>query len=195
MTAKPCGLTIETALFKQLMRELARRGSGVRESGAFLLSRNENAGFVGDTGWVNVTEVVYYDDLDPLCLTGGITFGAGGCGVLAEICRKDRVHVVGDIHTHPSDWVKQSHTDAAHPMSALPGHIALIAPRFALGDVTPRDLGVHVYEGSGRWRSYYDANVKSVLRMTRSGAFAGILRWLRDTVRRLTNLHTSGRAR
>jgi hypothetical protein len=188
MTATPCGLTIDGALFKDLVRELARRGGGVRESGAFLLSSNEDAKRDTDTGWVTVTGIVLYDDLDPHCLTGGITFGADGYGVLAEICRKDGVHVVGDIHTHPSGWVGQSLTDAAHPMSALPGHIALIAPRFAQGDVTTLDLGVHVYSGSGRWTSYYKSDVESVLRVTSGGPFKRIARWLRATVRRLADL-------
>ena len=141
------GLTMDKSLFTQLAGELARRGRGERETGAFLLAR---AGHPRDgSRRPPVVAVAYYDDLDPGCLTGGITFTADGYTALAALCRRDGLQVVADIHTHPGRNVRQSPTDAAHPMTALPGHIALIAPRYARGVTSPADLGVHVLQAGG----------------------------------------------
>jgi len=99
MTAN-CGLEIPAALFATLVKELARRGGGVRESGAFLLAKAtpEQDEPVTDA-WRVVTCIAYYDDLDCHSLTGGITFGADGYTALGVVCRTHRIRVVGDIHT------------------------------------------------------------------------------------------------
>ena len=165
MIPEPGRLEIDAALFAELMSELARRGGGTRESGAFLLKNaaRDSDGPEGD--WQEITAVVYYDDLDPGCLTGNITFTANGYTALAAICRRDRLRIAADIHTHPGSRVRQSQTDATHPMVALPGHIAVIAPNFAQGPVEISDLGVHRYQGHGQWASRYGPDVASVLRV------------------------------
>jgi hypothetical protein len=43
-------------------------------------------------------------------------------------------------------------------MVSLVGHVALIVPWFAQRSTEPRDVSVNVYEGAGRWSSYYDTN-------------------------------------
>lgn len=159
------GLEVDAPLFANLMRELARRGGGMLESGAFLLKPADDELAPGLYGWQKVTRVEFYDDLDPGCLTGSIDFTADGYTSLATICRRDRLQVAADIHTHPGTVVRQSKVDAAHPMVALPGHIALIAPRFACGPVAATELGVHVYEGNGVWSSYYGDDTTVVLRL------------------------------
>jgi hypothetical protein len=154
-------LVFDGALFRGMFRELARRGGGRRESGAFLLTdRDHPAGRLPQP----VTAIAYYDDLDPDCLTGAITFGADGYTALAARCRRDRLRVVGDIHTHPCDRVAQSRTDAANPMIALDGHVALIAPRFAAGVADAQELGVHVREG-GVWSSSFGARSAALVRI------------------------------
>ena len=161
------GLEINATLFATLVKELGRRGGGVRESGAFLLAKATPEPDEPPTdAWRVVTCIAYYDDLDPHSLTGDITFGADGYTALGVVCRTHRLHVVGDIHTHPRSWVDQSSTDAAHPMAALKGHIAVIAPGYAQGVVNPSDLGAHVFSGTGQWTSYFDENVTDVLRLT-----------------------------
>ncbi|MEV4050774.1 hypothetical protein AB0J55_06260 [Amycolatopsis sp. NPDC049688] len=180
-------LTINAALLSDLLMQLAHRGGGVRESGAFLLSPRDSTG----EGRATVTGFALYDDLDPRSLTGGITFHAEGYTALAATCRRLGVRVVGDVHTHPRDWVGQSTTDATHPMSALPGHIALIAPRYAVGDITVRDLGAHRHLGGGRWQSYYRDDVATLLHVTGMR----LPRWLRDLTHRLRAVLTSRRSR
>ncbi|MGQ4479361.1 hypothetical protein [Streptomyces sp. SAS_276] len=154
-------LVVDAPLFRDMVRELARRGEGRRESGAFLLTDRDRP---ADRLPQPVTAIAYYDDLDPGCLTGAITFGADGYTALAARCRRDRLRVVGDIHTHPSDRVAQSRTDAANPMIALDGHVALIAPRFAAGVTSAQDLGVHVRENVV-WSSAFGARSAALVRI------------------------------
>jgi hypothetical protein len=173
------GLTIDAALFALLMKELADRGAGSRESGAFLLTDVQEHPGARHGGWLSVTALAFYDDLDPDCLTGGITFGANGYSALGARCRRDHVRVVGDIHTHPRDWVGQSITDSTHPMAVLTGHIALISPNYGQGDVTANALGAHVFHGSGAWTSYYGNEVKCVFRLTGFSTVRRVLHRLR----------------
>jgi hypothetical protein len=178
------GIEMDARLFRELMAELARRGHGNRESGAFLLSTNrtQSHGRPRDN-WPIVTRVAYYDDLDPASLTGGITFGADGYSALNAICRRGQLQVVADVHTHPQAWVGQSETDAGHPMSAVAGHVALIAPNFARARVRPEDLGVHVLDGSGRWASYFNEEAARLVHLlTRRTAMVDGLRSLPRSV-------------
>ncbi|WP_328855386.1 hypothetical protein OHB01_12630 [Microbispora hainanensis] len=153
-------LTIRVDRYETLLRELARRGGGVQESGAFLLTPLDAATQCGSRP---ITGITYYDDLDPACLTGGITFGAIGYSALNEHCRRHGLQVAADIHTHPGTLVRQSHLDRSNPMIALPGHVAIIAPRFAQGVIEPTDLGVHVFAGAGNWTSSYGHAVTEVV--------------------------------
>lgn len=126
--------------------QLRRRGKGHRESGAFLLGQAHPTRV-----FARVTAVAFYDDLDPYSLTGGITFHADGYSRLGDLCRAQGLQVVADIHTHPGRWTQQSWIDASNPMVAIPGHVALIVPNYADGRSRLRDIGVHVYEGGGKW--------------------------------------------
>lgn len=124
-----------------LLNELQRRGDGRRESGAFLL-----AGSTSD----RVEQVVYYDDLDAQCLTGGISFSTCGFTALWRICEERALRVVADVHTHPSTWVQQSKIDATNPMMARVGHVAMIVPSYGQARSVGQ-CGVHIYVGSRRW--------------------------------------------
>jgi proteasome lid subunit RPN8/RPN11 len=129
-----------------MIAELGRRGEGRRESGAFLL-RDRN----GDPR--TVTRVVYLDDLDPNCLTGGIELHGLAYSKLWDICDAERRQVVGDVHTHPGPSVRQSAIDAANPMIAQAGHVAVIVPHLAQRPVSARDVGLHRYDGEG-WQTW-----------------------------------------
>jgi hypothetical protein len=177
---------MDKGLFTLLVGELARRGKGERETGAFLLAR---AGHPQDgSRRPPVVAVAYYDDLDPGCLTGGITFTADGYTALAVLCRRERLQVVADIHTHPGRNVRQSPTDAAHPMKALPGHVALIAPRYARGVTSPAELGVHVLKAGGQWQSAYGRDAAHIVRLTSARAAASRLKAATRRLRSLTRI-------
>jgi hypothetical protein len=146
--ARRSRLRITPKRWDALIEELRRRGNGDRESGAFLLARAD--GRRGRT----VTRVVYFDDVDPTCLTGGITIQSSGFAALSRICNEHGLRVIADVHTHPSEWVAQSEIDRTNPMIATRGHLAVIVPNFAANRVVAGDCGVHVYRGSHAWNTH-----------------------------------------
>jgi proteasome lid subunit RPN8/RPN11 len=97
---------------------------------------------------------VYFDDVDPTCLTGGSTIQSSGFAALLQICNEYGLRVIADVHTHPSSWVEQSEIDQANPMIATRGHVAIIVPNFAAHAVRACECGVHVYHGSHKWGAY-----------------------------------------
>ena len=133
----------------RLVGELTRRGRGRHESGAFLVGKR------GDTSR-KVARVIYYDDLDPDALRSGIvTLHARGMSTLWETCSTASLQVLADVHTHPGTDTRQSSVDRQYPMVPVAGHIGMILPHF--GDTSIwslKGVGVHVYEGSGRWTAH-----------------------------------------
>ena len=135
------------------LAEVARRGEGRHESGAFLLGHRN--GLRG-----RVAQFAYYDDFDPSCLDSGIVvFDGVGFGPLWELCRKAGLSVLADLHTHAGHGpARQSSLDRDNPMIAQPGHVALIIPNFAT-DFRLQDMGVYEYLGSHEWRDHSSARV------------------------------------
>jgi proteasome lid subunit RPN8/RPN11 len=149
-------LSIAGPLWDDLLKKLRERGGGVRESGAFLLGE-------GDGARRTARSIVLYDDLDPNCLDEGyVRFDGRYYGRLWEICAQESLSVVADVHTHPYG-PGQSHSDKMHPMVSIPGHIALIVPDFAQGEIAAADVGVYVYRGRYRWTAYRGHGAAAVL--------------------------------
>lgn len=145
-------------LWSALMGDLHHRGQGRRESGAFLLGR------VTDTAKV-VYDWLTYDELDPQSLKYPIVrLDSSAFAHLWEGCATRQLEVVADIHTHPHGPA-QSRSDRAYPMIALAGHIALIAPNFARGPVMPKNISFNVYQGEGRWHSYYRSDAAALIKI------------------------------
>jgi proteasome lid subunit RPN8/RPN11 len=140
-----------------LVAELGRRGDGRREAGAFLLASPRRN--------TRVRRVVFFDDVDPDCLRGHIEIGAEAFQRLWEICERERLVVVGDVHTHEGCYVGQSHIDADNPMVAQCGHVALIVPNLARGDVLAHEVGVHRYDGESGWTSWFGDDAQAKLRL------------------------------
>ncbi|HEY7415867.1 MAG TPA: hypothetical protein VH593_11790, partial [Ktedonobacteraceae bacterium] len=137
-----------------LLRELARRGRGLRESGAFLLGKCQGERRV-------ITSFICYDDLDPHCLDSGVVvFDGAGYGPLWQHCRNNQLEVVADVHTHGGS-ARQSSDDRDHPMIATPGHVALIVPGFAQHLVGASDVGLYEYRGNHCWREYNGGAARS----------------------------------
>jgi hypothetical protein len=140
-------VSLSRGMYRSLLEELARRGNGTKESGAFLLGKvNERP--PGPGVW-RVSRIVYYDDLDAECLTGGITFR--GFDALWASCRSDQSTVIADVHTHPGAWVGQSDIDSSNPMIPRIGHIGVIVPHYAQQNPPVGDLGVYVHRGGHTW--------------------------------------------
>jgi hypothetical protein len=140
-------LTMTEAFWQAMLSELARRGRGTRESGAFLL---------GNTGSRQICRFICYDDLDPSALNSGIIVfdGAGYVG-LWHFCSENKMTVLADIHTHPDEWTGQSRSDQTNPMVGQIGHIALIAPFYAQFQPASLDgVGIYEYLGNHNWKTW-----------------------------------------
>jgi len=157
--AKDHGVRISRRRWKRLMSELAQRGRGKRESGAFLLARVDRAPR-------RVAGSVYFDDLDVDALNGAVSIRGESFGRLWEICESRGMRVIADVHTHPGPGVGQSRIDAANPMIARPGHVGIIVPHFAQRSTYPRDVGFHVYQGDRTWVSAFGDRAAAMLRRT-----------------------------
>jgi len=141
-------LSCPKALWRSGLREIARRGEGRHESGAFLLGRRR-----GTRG--HVEQFAYYDDLDPSCLNSGIVvFDGAGFGPLWALCRQTGLSVLADVHTHGgSGSARQSSLDRDNPMIARPGHVALIVPNFGRR-FRLEEMGIYEYRGAHRWSDH-----------------------------------------
>lgn len=130
----------------KLVAALRERGHGRRESGAFLLGHR-----IGQRR--RVIDFALYDDLDPHCLDEGfVRFDGRHFGKLWDICQRQGMAVVADVHTHPGGE-QQSTSDRANPMIAQTGHLALILPRFAAGPLPRSDIGIYRYLGARSWET------------------------------------------
>lgn len=136
-------------LWMRVVFDLRRRGGGVRESGAFLLGRE-------DSNPARVTSYICYDDVDPAAYqAGAIAFHASGCAALWRHCKEKQSELLLDVHTHPGPDVRQSAIDERHPMMPIMGHTAMIVPNFARTVCwSLKSVGVYEYLGSFKWRTH-----------------------------------------
>jgi proteasome lid subunit RPN8/RPN11 len=127
-----------------LLGELRRRGKSRHESGVFLLGYERR-------GRHQVTDAVFYDELDPHAYSTGVCVLRGEAfAALWALCRKRQLTVVADVHTHPG-CAFQSESDRTNPMVARAGHVAIIVPDFASRVPRAHELGVFEYLGDHQW--------------------------------------------
>lgn len=135
-----------------LIQELACRGEGRKESGAFLL---------GKPGGNLIEFIVYFDDLDPNCLTGMIEFSASGFVKLWDYCSSNQLTVLADVHTHPYNWTGQSLIDKQNPMIPVQGHIAIIIPHYSCKkNQMLRGIGIYEFLGGVNWKKLKTTKIK-----------------------------------
>lgn len=153
-------LEVSTQLWSGLIAHLSAKGAGIRESGAFLLGQATDAGRT-------VTAFLPYEELQADALQEDyVTLSAASFSKLWAVCSEHRLTVVADMHTHRFG-PQQSISDKANPMVAIAGHVAIIVPRFAQGNVQFEHLGVHLYRGSHQWASQFGPGVARLINLTR----------------------------
>ena len=145
-----------TALWRQGLGELRRRGQGRRESGAFLLGSSSGS-------QRQIERFLYYDNVDPHCLDSGIVqFSGNAFPAVWSLCSDEGLSVIADVHTHPGRGTpQQSHADRTNPMIGLPGHIALIVPDFASQVVFADKIAVDEYLGGHQWKNHTGKRAKN----------------------------------
>lgn len=123
---------------------LRERGRGHRDSGGFLLGRRVD-------GLRTIEAFLPYDDVDPHALQGAILFDGSKMDVVWDLCRREGLEVIADVHTHPGGGVGQSRTDRDNPMIPEVGHVAIIVPNFADRTYLPGEIGIYEYRGRRQW--------------------------------------------
>jgi Prokaryotic homologs of the JAB domain len=137
-------LSCSARRWRKIVRELDLRGRRRHEAGAFLLGVEQH-------GRKRVLDAVYYDELDPRAYATGVCILHGDAfAKLWALCRKKKLTVVADVHTH-GGAPYQSGSDRAHPMVARAGHIAVIVPDFARWPIPASRLGIYEYVGAHEW--------------------------------------------
>ena len=127
--------------WRLIIAELERRGRRQHESGVFLL------GFEPE-GRRQVTDTVFYDDLDPKAYASGVCVLHGDAfAKLWMLCRQKKLTVVADVHTHPGTHFKARRIGRT-PLVARPRHIAIIVPNFAAWPIRTDRLGIYEYRGN-----------------------------------------------
>lgn len=152
-------LRIPVLLWFRMVIDLRRRGGGMRESGAFLLGTRSQRDAV-------VKHYICYDDLDPHALDSGIVMirREGFSNLWAE-CKRLRLQVLADVHTHGNDDPVQSESDRTNPMINQAGHIAFILPLFAgTWGWMFRNVAIYEYQGAFRWSDCRGKNRRSRVR-------------------------------
>jgi proteasome lid subunit RPN8/RPN11 len=138
-------ITISLRNWLKLFCGLKKRSKGIRESGAFLLSKRNSR---------RVCKVVFYDKFDKTVSDTGIIQFKGGVRFYNYLAQEN-LEVLADIHTHPGSNTSQSESDRTHPMIRIKGHIAIIAPNFAKSFfVKPSDCSVYLYLAEYKWKRY-----------------------------------------
>jgi proteasome lid subunit RPN8/RPN11 len=142
-------------LWPALMKDLWKRSAERREAGAFLVASRQSPDVV--SRWIA------YDELDADSLRHTyVQLEPRAFSRLWELCNTFDLRVIADIHTHPHAPA-QSESDREHPMIAIPGHVALIAPRFARGVITPAHVSFNVYRGAGQWLSFLGRHAAALI--------------------------------
>ena len=137
-------LSCPSRRWREIFRELDRRGDRRHEAGAFLLGSSRH-------GRRSITDVVYYDELDSDAYASGVCILHGDAfAMLWAICRERGCTVVADVHTHAGLGF-QSHSDKTNPMVAREGHIAIILPDFAHWPIAMDRMGIYEYRGDHNW--------------------------------------------
>jgi proteasome lid subunit RPN8/RPN11 len=150
-------LEIRREVWNRLVDDLARTGKGTRESGAFLLGASEQRRVV--------TDYLLYHEVAPESQHVDYVLLRGpDMARVWEECERRELFVIADVHTHPGAPA-QSRSDRHHPIICIPGHVALIIPRFAQGLVPIDSLGLHRFLGSGCWESWFGPDVTSRLQL------------------------------
>jgi hypothetical protein len=139
---------------------LHERGNGIFESTAVWAGVRD--------GWVETIDTIYFlgDFVGRVQCRGYHSVPAKALELLFEKLQQGRRLIIGDVHTHPTDWVGLSRIDQANPIEFRRGVLAVVLPAFAKPEPSLESAGVHEYRGNGMWRTWSHAKKEQVFMFT-----------------------------
>jgi proteasome lid subunit RPN8/RPN11 len=156
-------LHVTRSLFEATWLGLQRRSQGAQETACVWLGNQDGEREIA-------TEIVFLDDL-PGTVGRRLQHRTSreAVRILIDRARELGLTIVGDVHTHPGQWVDLSEVDRAHPIEYRIGLLALVFPSFAQGSPWLDGVGVHEYLGSGQWTRFEGDDVASRLQLEQEG--------------------------
>lgn len=135
---------LPAAALRASIAEMAPDGALGREGVALWLGRRV-------AGVVSVTHVVGLRGPGVFKTPNHLSISAELLNDVTDVAVERGVYLVGQIHSHPSDWVDLSDADRLYGIQA-PGYLSVVAPHFAGDPSTPPGrCGFHVHDRGG-WR-------------------------------------------
>lgn len=155
-------MRVDNQVWRETWLGLQRRSAGERESACVWLGTR-------DGEWETAREIVFLDDL-PGTIGRRLQHRTSRVAVnmMLDRARDAGMEIVGDIHTHPSDWVDLSEVDRAHPIEYRVGLLAIVFPHFAAGEPNLAVAGVHEYAGNGDWKTFDETSSSTRLLIVRA---------------------------
>jgi hypothetical protein len=153
-------IELPRAIWSLTWSGLRSRGAGIKESAAVWAGRRADE-------LESVESVYFLDDY----AGGEQRRGYHRVAVealtefFATLQRQGQV-IIGDIHTHPTDWVGLSALDEENPIEFRVGLPAIVLPCFAKPSPSLSICGVHIYWGKGKWRPLGDAQKRELFTFT-----------------------------
>lgn len=152
-------LIVPEPLWLETWSGLASRGGGQREAACIWAGHRDDQS-------ETVEQIVFLDDFDETVAHG--LYHRTPRSVTAELfrlLRERELVIVGDVHSHPDEWVGLSPVDSAHPIEYRVGLRALVLPHYSIGEPSTETVGVHEYLGDKRWHQLSISEVRRVLRI------------------------------
>lgn len=135
---------LPAAALRTSLIEMAPDGALGREGVALWLGRRT-------AGVVTTTHVVGLRGPGVVKTPNHLSISAELLDDVTDVMIENGVYLVGQIHSHPSDWVELSDADRLFGIQAA-GYLSVVAPHFARDPETPPGrCGFHVHD-RGRWR-------------------------------------------
>lgn len=147
-------ITLSKALWQETIHGLHVRGMGKKETACIWAGHRRPI-------QNEVKEVIFLDDIAGVVGRGmHHRVPTSAIDKLFFTLREKGLSIIADLHTHPRDWVGLSWIDMEHPLEYRIGFLMIVLPYYASIDVQLEDIGVHEYQGDGRWRELHIEEIR-----------------------------------
>jgi len=144
-------------LWQETIMGLRLRSRGSREAACIWAGNRTSA-------VQHVEEIFFLDDLPGVqghTLRHNVPRNA--INLLFSILKEKGYQIIADVHTHPNSWVGLSEVDMEHPIEYRIGLPMIVIPNYGKGVINYKNIGVHVYQGKGRWKIIKSDEVEKLI--------------------------------